>query len=242
MFPVLLIFVTNLLVKFHTKGVRPIVWGWLAAMTILKPLRRNLRVKTSLIDVFASFLYLSLSRLLITSIYILIPAEVYCMGSDGNLVTQQCVFNEPAFIFFGKQHKKYTLLAIFMFILFFLLPVILLLSYPFSWFQRFLNKTGLNSVVLRTFIDVFQGYYKDGTNGTNGYRFFFCISVYFPISRVFCICSNKMYFLLSLCLLFCYPLSYTYFGSSAIQTVHAQYYHSHHAHCLGIGLLEHDHQ
>ena len=180
-FPVLLIFVTNLLVKLHTKGVRPIVWCWLAAMVILKPLRRQLRVKTSLIDVFASFLYLSLSRLLITSIYLLIPVEVYYMRSDGNLVTQHCVFNEPAFIFFGKQHRKYALLAIFMFVLFFLLPVILLLSYPFSCFQRFLNRTGLNYVALRTFIDVFQGYYKDGTNGTKDYRCFCVFPFLFPL-------------------------------------------------------------
>ena len=180
-FPVLLIFVTNLLVKLHTKGVRPIVWCWLAAMVILKPLQQQLRVKTSLIDVFASFLYLSVTRLLITSIYLLIPLEVYYMSIDGNLVTQHCVFNEPAFIFFGKQHKKYALLAIFMFMLFFLLPVILLLSYPFSCFQRFLNKTGLNSVVLRTFIDVFQGYYKDGTSGTKDYRFFSVFPFIFPL-------------------------------------------------------------
>ena len=164
-FPVLLILFTNLLVNLHSKGVRPVVRCWSATMAILRPLRQKLRVKTSLIDVFASFLYLSLSRLLITSMYIVMP-QLYYQSSDGrvNLVTRHGVFNDPTLVYFGKVHKKYALLA--MFLLFYLLPVFLLFAYPFSCFQRFLNKTGLNSVVLQMFIDVSQGYYKDGTNGT----------------------------------------------------------------------------
>ena len=172
-FPVFLILLTNLLVGLHSKGVRPVVWCWSATTAILRPLRQKLRVKTSLIDVFASFLYLSLSRLLITSMYIMMP-QLYYQTLDGstNLVTRHGVFNEPALVYFGKGHKKYALLAILMFLLFYILPVFLLFAYPFSCFQRLLNKAGLNSVVLRTFIDVFQGYYKDGTNGTRDYRFF----------------------------------------------------------------------
>ena len=66
-FPVFLILVTNLFVKLHSNGVRPVVWCWSAIVAL----------KTSLIDVFASLLYLSSSRLLITSIHILMPVEVY---------------------------------------------------------------------------------------------------------------------------------------------------------------------
>ena len=171
-FPVLLILFTNLLVNLHSKGVRPVVRCWSATMAILRPLRQKLRVKTSLIDVFASFLYLSLSRLLITSMYVVMP-QLYYQSSDGstNLVTRHGVFNDPTLVYFGKVHTKYALLAILMFLLFYLMPVFLLFAHPFSCFQRFLNKTGLNSVVLQMFIDVFQGYYKDGTNGTRDYRF-----------------------------------------------------------------------
>ena len=143
MFPVLLILFTNLLVNLHSKGVRPVVRCWSATMAILRPLRQKLRVKTSLIDVFTSFLYLSLSRLLITSLYVVMP-QLYYQSSDGstNLVTRHGVFNDPTLVYFGKVHTKYALLAILMFLLFYLLPVFLLFAYPFSYFQRFLNKTG----------------------------------------------------------------------------------------------------
>ena len=176
-FPVVLILLTYFLVQLHDKNLRPVVWIW---KTFLKPLRRRLRISTSLIDVFASFLYLSSSRLLLTSLYILMPVKVYHQGPDG-LITKQGVFIEPTLEYFGKLHIKYALLGIFMILLFYLLPVFLLFAYPFHCFQRILNKARLNSLVLKTFIDIFQGYYKDGTNGIRDYRIFSVLPFTFPI-------------------------------------------------------------
>ena len=99
------------------------------------------------------------------------PVKVYHQGPDG-LITKQGVFIEPTLEYFGKLHIKYALLGILMILLFYLLPVFLLFAYPFHCFQRILNKARLNSLVLKTFIDIFQGYYKDGTNGTRDYRIF----------------------------------------------------------------------
>ena len=50
--------------------------------------------------------------------------------------------------------------------------MVLLFVYPFQWFQRILNRIGCNSLILRTFMEVFQGPFKDGTNDTNDYRYF----------------------------------------------------------------------
>ena len=172
-FPVVL---TYFLVQLHDKNLRPVVWIW---KTFLKPLRRRLRTSTSLIDVFASFLYLSSSRLLLTSLYILMPVKVYHHGPDG-LITKQGVFIEPTLEYFGKLHIKYALLGILMILLFYLFPVLLLFAYPFHCFQRILNKARLNSLVLKTCIDIIQGYYKDGTNGTRDYRIFSVLPFTFP--------------------------------------------------------------
>ena len=180
-FPVFLIFLTHLLVKLHERGIKPIVWVWLAIVAILGPLRKQLRVNKSLIDVFASFLYLSSSRLLVTSVNILTPVVVYYRKLDGKLLVKNCVYSDPSLVFFGNQHVKFALLAIVMVLLFFILPVILLFAYPLSCFQRVLNRAGLNSLALRTFIDVFQGHYKDGTNGTTNYRYFSVFPFLFPL-------------------------------------------------------------
>ena len=59
--------------------------------------------------------------------------------------------------------------------------MILLFVYPFTYYQNILNKTHLNSLTLRTFIEVFQGNYKDGTNGTKDHRHFSGFLILFPL-------------------------------------------------------------
>ena len=56
---------------------------------------------------------------------------------------------------------------------FVILPTLLLLLYPFRWFQKFLNLFPVRWYILHTFVDSFQGCYKDGTEpGTRDCRWF----------------------------------------------------------------------
>ena len=84
--------------------------------------------------------------------------------------------------YFSGDHLLYGLLALFLLITIALVPSLLLFLYPCHFCQNFLNKKNCNSVILKTFMDVFQGNYKDGTNGTRDYRFFsgilFCTRVF----------------------------------------------------------------
>ncbi len=60
-----------------------------------------------------------------------------------------------------------------MLIIFNLLPIILLLVHPIKIFQRGLNSIPcVNWHYLHTFLDCFQGCYKNGTNNTRDYRYF----------------------------------------------------------------------
>ena len=131
---------------------------------------------SSLKDVFASFLYLSSFCLLLMSMNILVPTVVYTVNmtsSESVHVTNEYrVLQDEAIIYFSEDHYMFALLATVFLSIFLILPMTLLFVYPLSCFQKTLNKTGLNSLILRTFIDSFQGYYKDGTNGTKDYRFF----------------------------------------------------------------------
>ncbi len=63
-------------------------------------------------------------------------------------------------------------MAILVLLVFNILPLLLLLLYPLRCFQRCLNHCRLRSLALTTFMDAFQGHYKDGTNGTRDCRYF----------------------------------------------------------------------
>ena len=89
--------------------------------------------------------------------YTLQPLVVYYDGTIG---------------YFGKEHLPYALLALAVLLVFTFCPILLLCLYPCRCFQRFLNRYHLSSQTLYTFMDTFQGGFKDGTNGTRDCRYF----------------------------------------------------------------------
>ena len=127
-------------------------------------------------EVFASFIYLSCSRLLLTAMYILLPSIIYSYHQTASgemvLIRKYRLMFSPSVEYFGTDHLPLAVLAIVVSTTFFTIPVILLFIYPLLCCQRALNRFGWNFLTLRTFMDTFQGSYKDGTNETKDYRFF----------------------------------------------------------------------
>ena len=92
-YPVILIGVTYVMVQLYDHNFKLLVWPWKLLSVILKPLRRRWNVKTSLVDVFASFIYLSSTHLLVTSMNFLIPIRAYQQESQGHVTGE----NIPSF-------------------------------------------------------------------------------------------------------------------------------------------------
>ena len=111
----------------------------------------------SLIQAFGTFFLLSYVKTINTSFDILMPVRLY--NVSGKPVGWYLYYN-GSMEYFGSDHLPYAVLAIFMFVTFNLLPLLLLCLYPCWCFQSCLNCCHLNSQVLRTFIDAFQGCYK----------------------------------------------------------------------------------
>ena len=68
---------------------------------------------------------------------------------------------------------SYVVLAISMIVIFNLLPLLLFLSYPTKCFQHLLGCfPNVNWHPLRAFMDIFQNFYEDGTDGSRDCRYF----------------------------------------------------------------------
>ena len=159
------------MVNLHDYNFKPVVWVWKPFRWLLKHFKQQWDVRTSLIDVFASFIFLSTSRIISASVSLLVPTHVY-LFSDECLAKKYYLLSAPTVEYFGGEHLPFALLALTLLLLLVVLPMLLLFLYPLRCFQRLLNRLHLNSHVLRTFMDVFQGTFKDGTNGTRDYRSF----------------------------------------------------------------------
>ena len=83
------------------------------------------------------------------------------------------LYYDASIEYFGtKKHLSYAILAVFVVLIFIIFPLLLLLLYPMRCFQRCLGCCRVKWHALPIFIDAFQGYYKDGTNGTRDCRYF----------------------------------------------------------------------
>ena len=171
-YPLLLIVFTYLLVEMHDHNVRIVVWLWKPFHAYFVRFRRNSNIKGSLINAFATFLLLSYVKFLHTSFAFLFPVNVYNIHGR----SKRYLFYDGTVEYFGSEHLPFAILAVAVVLVFNIFPLILLLLYPCQCFQRCLNHYNIHYQVLHTFMDVFQGSYKDGSNGTRDCRWF--ISLY----------------------------------------------------------------
>ena len=169
-YPLLLITLSYLLVLLYDRNVRLIVCLWKPFLPLFIKFRRQWNIRNSLVEVFATFFLLSYVKILSVSVDLLVPVLLY--DQHGHTLTQLYLFIQGDLPFLGSQHLPYAYLALFFLLTFTLLPMLLLFLYPCSCFQACLNRTGCSCQPLHTFMDTFQGHYKNGTNATRDLRFF----------------------------------------------------------------------
>ena len=195
LYPLVLLLIIYFLVSLHSKNNTVIVKMWKPFWAVLRPLIRNLNIQTSLIESFATLYFLSAMKVQSVSLDLLSPTALYY--ANGSVSDKLYLFLAGDVEYFGQDHCLYGTLAVIFLLLFLCIPGLLLFLYPCRFFQRFLNRIRCNSVTLRTFMDVFQGNYKDGTNGTRDYRFFAGVffMTRFVLVAIFMLLSS-LYFIL----------------------------------------------
>ena len=137
-----------------------------------KCFKYNMDIKTSTIDSFATFMFLSNSKLINVCFDLLFPTHV--CDTSNNSTCRWAVLNCATMPYFGHEHLPYAIPAILVFLMLVLGPVFILLLYPFSLCQKCLIMLPQRwKIMLHVFMDSFQGCYKDGTKpGTKDCRWF----------------------------------------------------------------------
>ena len=202
LYPLLLLACIFMLVTAHDRGCRLVVRLWRPFFWCTARLRQQWRIRHSIIDAFATFFLLSQIKLLDTSVNLLVPINI--RNQYGSSVGHY-LYNDASITFLGSQHWPYAVLALFFVFMVILFPVLLLLLYPMLWFQKCLNKCGLNSPGLRIFMQCFQGYYRDKTDDGWECRYFAAVYPTFRIATyiVYSVTISDTFFVAFILLCFC---------------------------------------
>ena len=178
-YPLLLIVVSYVLIELHARNFRLLVYLWKPFHRFFIYFRKQWNIRTSVIEVFATFLLLSNFTFLSVSFDLLTPTAIH--NINGNLLGI-FLWYDASIAYFGNEHLPYAVLALLLSLIFVIFPIVLLLLYPMRCFQQCLGRCGLRCHALNTFMDAFQGCYKDGTNGTRDCRYFADIIFFFIIA------------------------------------------------------------
>ena len=178
-YPLVLIVVSYACIQLHARGCWVLVHLW-------RPFQRccacNWNPLHSLVHAFAAFLLLSYSKILFVSFNLLHYGRI--QDNHGNNVGPFIMYYNASVPYFGSDHLPFALLAIFILVTFSVLPVLILLLYPTRVFQRCIGCCSTRWHALDTFVDAFQGYYKDGTDGTPDWRYFSGLYLIFRIMAI----------------------------------------------------------
>ena len=184
-YPLILTAITYFVIELHASGCRIVLWLWSPFHRCCVRFTRIMDIQSSIIKAFATFFLLSYVKLINSTLDMLLPVKAFNVrGKEAGLY----VYYDASYKYFGKEHLPYAIMAIVFFLTFVLIPLVLLLCYQISFFQRFLNACRLKSHVLQVFVDTFQGHYKDGTEpGTRDYRWFAAVNFLIRIIALYVI-------------------------------------------------------
>ena len=203
-----LIVLTYVLINLHARNVRVIVQLWRPFHKCVAKLRRSYDPKASIFNAFTTFTLLSFSNILFVGSHIIWTVKVHAFSSSSHNFTSMLYYDpgEPP-----AKDMPYFIPVTILLTGFILFPILLLCFYPIRCIRRIFFLICCKDLrFLQSFVDAFQGHYKDGTNGTRDYQAIassqFIIRVIFVFNYLSPHSDYKMQFnLISLtCMSICY--------------------------------------
>ena len=149
LYPLCLVVVTYVCIELHARDFRPFVILWRPFGWCFSKLRRTWQLQNSVLNALATMLTLSYVELILNIQFALFPLKMYT--PTGRALRPLYFYYNPYVQYFHGEHAAIALPTIII-ALVLLLPVLLLLFYPFKWFQRLLEHLRLRRLGLRAFV------------------------------------------------------------------------------------------
>ena len=181
LYPLVLILATYACIELHAHDFKIFVCLWRPFHKCFVRLRRSWDVRSSIVDAFTTFILLSYVKF--TSVTFDLVLVTRLRTVEGT-VLRQVAYYDANIGFFSKEHLPFLLPAVCVFLLFVVIPPIILILHPLKCIHKRI-KCFRQSRILHTFVESFQGCYKDGTNGTYDCRYFSAVYMALRVAVLF---------------------------------------------------------
>lgn len=180
-YPLALLFVCYIVIKLYDRFtlVKRI---FSCPVRVIRKIRDVWDPKTSMINVFSTFLLLSYCKLTFVSFSLLTPTTMYYMYDNGTKLSSQVFYYDASMEFFKGHHLIFVLVALVVLATFVVAPPVFLMLYPLKVFQRCLGTCPFRTQAIHTFADAFQGCFRHRSSGSWDCRYF--AAIYFILRIV----------------------------------------------------------
>ncbi len=182
-YPTLLTVLAWVIVELHERGFKPVVKLW-------KPFRRYLshysvtnEPKRIIVSFLATVVLLNYTKVMFLSANLVNTVQEHTLcerEGDG----QRVLFLQPDMKYFQADHVPIIFLAFTMFVIFVVLPLLILILYPLKWIQDKLKSFCVGQNNIQMFAEAMCGCYLDGTNDKPDRRLFSTIYLFLRIFLV----------------------------------------------------------
>ena len=167
-YPLLLIVLTLISIELYSRNLQPFIWLW----NKLSCLKANRDSKTTIIDIFATFFFLSYTKLCFISMIIFGQCIIHKANSTQSYAV---LLIDPSIRYFSKEHIPYAVISGLILFIFGLLPALLLAAYPIRKLRSLLlidRLGGRSNAALNIYMEKFYSCYRDGLDGGRDMRSF----------------------------------------------------------------------
>ena len=172
----LLILLTWVCIELHGRNYKLLVVLWRPFHRCFVKLQRGWDKTSSVVDAFASFFLLSNSTLLYQVVTIYRCQILYYSisnESNGHMIAgYKHVLMFLPHIDCGHHPYPILIFSALLLLIFGIIPILLLVLYPFKPFRMCLSKCKMDILFTTIFVEKFHGCYRDGLNGGRDMRSF----------------------------------------------------------------------
>ena len=169
-----LIFLTWVCIELHGRNFKPFVVLWRPFHRCFVKLQRGWDKTSSMVDVFASFFLLSYGTLMYRTAEFF---ECQALVSYSNDSIPRLKYTSEMFVPNAecKDHSSswpLEISSVVSFLVYNIIPMLLLIFYPFKAFRVCLSKCKLERLFITIFVEKFHSCYRDGLDGGRDMRSF----------------------------------------------------------------------
>ena len=173
LYPIVLILLTWVCVELHGRNYRPLVWLWRPFHRCFVQLRRSWDTKTDIIDVFATFFLLSYSKCAYQTTLLLSSQDIRSYNETGNdFDVQHHAVVDLSVQVGSREYFLFMIPAVMIFLVYNILPPLLLIFHPFKAFRMCLSRCNLDIIAVNIFVEKLSSCYRNGLDGGRDMRSF----------------------------------------------------------------------